>query len=125
MYLTYTQYVANGGTKSNEDFTKAYKPAMYKFNRWTHQKLTQYEDEGNGPSFIAYDMTILINNIDDINSGDQLTSYSNGVETYGISSDSKSAESKVYEMFCDATPLEYRQANIYVTAGGCCGFCRF
>ena len=125
MYLTYQQYTANGGTKDATEFQKDYKPAMYKFNRWTHNRLVQYEENGGGPDFIAYDMTILIDNIDDLNGGDKLTSYSNGVETYGISSDSRSIYDKVYEMFCDATPIEYRQANIYVSVGGNCGFCRF
>lgn len=122
MYLTFEQYLANGGTKTSTEFARLYKPAAYKFNRWTHNRLVQYEDEGNGPSFIAYDLTILIDNVEDINGGDKLTSYSNGVESYGISSDSRSADAKVYEMFADATPLEYRQASIY-DRRGCCGYC--
>lgn len=126
MYLTYQQYKTQGGKLDATEFAQAYKPARYRFDRWTHGRLTQYEADGGGPDFIAYDMTLLIDNIKDIYGGDVLTSYSNGVETYGLSaSASRSAESKIYAMFCDATPLQYRSANIYESRWCCHGACRF
>lgn len=116
MYLTYNDYSAFGGRKSASEFASDYFAAKVVLDSLTHNRCLGFEpDSVESPDWLKYDMTILMDGLDTIaGSGDELASYSNGVENYSFYHEAghNLKNEAIYSMIKLATPVEYITASV-------------
>lgn len=103
MYITYEEYVANGGTADQSSFANLETLAEFKLNYWTLDKITETDDK------IKWCMTLLINALAEVQNGESdVSSFSNdGISVTFI--DAKTTKQKmqdVYRRVVEILPVE-------------------
>lgn len=103
MYITYVEYVQNGGKAQESDFHRLETLARKRLDYWTQNRITTPDDD------IRLCMTLIIDRLDDDESGEQdVSSVSNdGVSMSFVeakTSDQKWAD--VYDRVVEILPIE-------------------
>lgn len=103
MYITYVEYVQNGGKAQESDFPRLELLARKRLDHWTRGRITTPDDD------IRLCMTLIIDRLNDDESGEQdVSSVSNdGVSMSFV--DAKTQEQKlsdVYDRVVEILPIE-------------------
>ena len=103
-YLTYQQYVSNGGTAELSAFPTLERRARAKLDYWTQGRIKDVDCD------IHLCMTLIINALDSVQStgGQTMTSFSNdGVSVnFGTQRTEEEVMSSVYEQVVEILPVE-------------------
>lgn len=103
MYITYVEYVQNGGKAQESDFQRLELPARKKLDHWTQGRITTPDDD------IRRCMTFIIDRLNDDESGEQDVS---SVSNDGVSmsfAEAKTSDQKwadVYDRVVEILPVE-------------------
>lgn len=105
VYLTYSEYQELGGTLSNSDFTIAERKARRKLDLFTQDRLKALESIS---SDVKECMTEFIDKMQNGTSNGNITSYSNGIESFGFEKNQDIAlDSKLFTIAMEYLPIEY------------------
>lgn len=103
MYITYDEYIANGGTADQSSFANLETLAEFKLNYWTLDRITETDDK------IKWCMTLLINALAEVqNEESDVSSFSNDGVSVTLA-DAKTSEQKiqdVYRQVVEILPIE-------------------
>ena len=103
MYITYAEYVQNGGKAQESDFHRLETLARKRLDYWTQNRITEPDDD------VKLCMTIIIDRLDDDQSGEQDVS---SVSNDGVSmsfAEAKTSDQKwadVYDRVVEILPIE-------------------
>lgn len=93
MYITYDEYIEMGGTAEQSSFSQLELLARKKLDYWTQNRITDPDED------VKLCMTIIINAIYDIESGDQdVSSFSNDGVSVTLA-DAKTSEQKMQDAY--------------------------
>lgn len=104
-YITYAEYIGLGGkdTVNETDFASLIFKAEAKLNRITNGRIKQMEEIPQTVKQLVVDVVNLLSSVD-YDHANNLTSYSNGIETFGYansgggSTGSSELEKRIYAM---------------------------
>lgn len=104
MYLTYEQYAELGGSASEADFPALERRARYKLDYWTLDRLKAYESvPEQWAEAVAMAMTDIIDTLPNLG-GERVTSFSNGVNSFGFAD--MSEEDELYFRVVEILPID-------------------
>lgn len=103
-YLTYLDYTSLGGTVSDTDFTNLELKARHKLDYFTQDRL---KTATTIISEVKELMTEFINRIAQSPLNGNVTSYSNGIESFGYGKNQTDAlNSELYQLAVEYLPIE-------------------
>jgi hypothetical protein len=103
-YLTYSEYTSFGGTVSNTDFTNLELKARRKLDYFTQNRL---QTATTIISEVKELMAEFINRMQNKPVNGNVTSYSNGIESFGFKENQNDALNKeLYQMAVEYLPIE-------------------
>lgn len=103
-YITYAEYQNFGGTVSNTDFTNLELKARRKLDYFTQNRL---QTATTIISEVKELMTEFINRMTNSPVNGNITSYSNGIESFGFKENQTDAFNKeLYQMAVEYLPIE-------------------
>lgn len=103
-YLTYSEYTSFGGTVSNTDFTNLEPKARHKLDYYTQNRL---QTATTIISEVKELMTEFINRMSVPALNGNVTSYSNGIESFGFGQNQTDAfNSELYQIAIEYLPVE-------------------
>ena len=109
-YLTYSEYTSLGGTVSDTDFTNLEPKAERKLDYFTQDRL---KTATTIISEVKELMTEFINRMSVPALNGNVTSYSNGIESFGFNENQTDAfNSELYQMAIEYLPVELISAYV-------------
>ena len=109
-YLSYLEYTSFGGTVSSSDFTNLELKARRKLDYFTQNRL---QTATTIISEVKELMTEFINHIAQSPLNGNVTSYSNGIESFGYGKNQTDAlNSELYQLAIEYLPIELITATI-------------
>lgn len=105
MYLTYEAYLRLGGDLDNTAFNVIEKRAEIKLDYYTQNRLHKgYQDIEDTVQFLMYQIIEMLQNYE--NSGNRLSGYSNGIETFSFNNN-VGPDDAIYDLIVEFLPVEY------------------
>ena len=109
-YLTYSEYTSFGGTVSDADFTNLELKARRKLDYFTQNRL---QTATTIISEVKELMTEFINRMSNSTVNGNITSYSNGIESFGFAENqTKALDNELYQMAIEYLPVELISAYV-------------
>ena len=109
-YLTYSEYASLGGIVSSSDFTNLELKARRKVDYFTQNRL---QTATTIISEVKELMTEFINRMSNSPVNGNITSYSNGIESFGFKENQTDAfNSELYQMAIEYLPVELISAYV-------------
>ena len=109
-YLSYQEYTSFGGTVSSSDFTNLELKARRKLDYFTQNRL---QTATTIISEVKELMTEFINRMSVPALNGNVTSYSNGIESFGFAENqTKALDNELYQMAIEYLPVELITATI-------------
>ena len=103
-YITYAEYQNFGGTVSDTDFTNLEPKARRKLDYFTQNRL---QTATTIISEVKELMTEFINRMSNSPVNGNLTSYSNGIESFGFAENqTKALDNELYQLAIEYLPIE-------------------
>ena len=110
VYLSYQEYISFGGTVSSSDFTNLELKARRKLDYFTQNRL---QAATTIISEVKELMAEFINRISQSPLNGNITSYSNGIESFGYGKNQTNAlNSELYQLAIEYLPIELITATI-------------